>query len=242
MSTIATQLNWGASYVVQDFYIPFVNPKSSPRRQVMVGRLTMVALAVLGILVTLVLEHSKGVFDLLLQIGAGTGLLYLLRWFWRRINSWSEISAMVVSFAVACFFQWGAKPTGLEAYLSSGWRAEWFDLTAWKLLIGVAVTTACWLAVTFATPSEPKEKIDAFRAKVAGPKGELPRGIVCAALGCVAVWSCLFGTGWLLYGYGGKTELVCRGWVAQGVAAAAAAALLCLVGRNKSDRSGGKAT
>ena len=74
------------------------------------------------------------------------------------------------------------------------------------------------------------------------PLRELPRGIVCAALGCVAVWSCLFGTGWLLYGYGGKTELVCRGWVAQGVAAAAAAALLCLVGRNKSEASGGKAT
>ena len=81
MSTIATQLNWGASYVVQDFYIPFVNPKSSPRRQVMIGRLTMVSLAILGILVTLVLEHSKGVFDLMLQIGAGTGLLYLLRWY-----------------------------------------------------------------------------------------------------------------------------------------------------------------
>ena len=231
MSTIATQLNWGASYVVQDFYIPFVNPKASPKRQVLVGRLTMVSLAVLGILVTLVLEHSKGVFDLMLQIGAGTGLLYLLRWFWRRINSWSEISAMVVSFAVACFFQWGARPLGIETWLSSGWRAEWFDLTAWKLLIGVAVTTACWLAVTFATPCEPDEKIAAFRAKVSGPKGELAQGILCAAFGCVAVWSCLFGTGWLLYGYGGKAELVCRGWIAQGIAAAAVVALLWLVGR-----------
>ena len=233
MSTIATQLNWGASYVVQDFYIPFVNPKSSARRQVLVGRLTMVALAVLGILVTLVLEHSKGVFDLMLQIGAGTGLLYLLRWFWRRINSWSEISAMVVSFGVACFFQWGAKPLGLEAWLASGWRAEWFDLTAWKLLIGVAVTTVCWLGVTFATPCEPDEKIRAFRAKITGPKGELPQGILCAALGCVAVWSCLFGTGWLLYGYGGQSELVCRGWIAQGLAAVAVVSLLGLVGRKQ---------
>ena len=241
MSTIATQLNWGASYVVQDFYMPFVNKTASPRTQVLVGRLTMVSLAALGVLVTLVLEHSKGVFDLMLQIGAGTGLLYLMRWFWKRINSWSEISAMVVSFAVACFFQWGAKPVGLESYLTSGWRAEWLDLSAWKLLIGIIATTACWLGVTFATPCEPDEKLAAFKAKVAGPKGELPRGMLCAAIGCIAVWSCLFGTGWLLYGYGGKAELVCRGWIAQGIAAAAVAALLWLVGgRNKKEKQNGK--
>ena len=199
----------------------------------------MVSLAVLGILVTLVLEHSKGVFDLMLQIGAGTGLLYLLRWFWRRINAWSEISAMVVSFAVACFFQWGAKPLGLEAWLVSGWRAEWFDVTAWKLLIGVAVTTVCWLGVTFVTPCEPEDKIVAFRTKVAGPKGELPHGILCAALGCVAVWSCLFGTGWLLYGYGGQAECVCRGWIAQAIAAVTVAALLWLVGKNLKEKRNG---
>ena len=241
MSTIATQLNWGASYVVQDFYMPFVNKTASPRTQVLVGRLTMVSLAALGVLVTLVLEHSKGVFDLMLQIGAGTGLLYLLRWFWKRINSWSEISAMVVSFAVACFFQWGAKPVGLESHLTSGWRAEWLDLSAWKLLIGIITTTACWLGVTFATPCEPDEKLAAFKAKVAGPKGELPRGMLCAAIGCIAVWSCLFGTGWLLYGYGGKAELVCRGWIAQGIAAAAVAALLWLVGgRNQKEKHNGQ--
>jgi len=87
---------------------------------------------------------------------------------------------MVVSFAVACFFQWMAKPLGLEGWLTCGWRAEWFDLTAWKLLIGVAVTTACWLAVTFATPCEPESKIASFREKVAGVKGEA----AAKAIGC----------------------------------------------------------
>ena len=137
---------------------------------------------------------------------------------------------MVVSFAVACFVQWGAKPIGLETWLTSGWCAEWFDLTAWKLLIGVAVTTICWLGVTFMTPREPDRKLAEFSAKVAGPRGELAKGVVCAAFGCVAVWSCLFGTGWLLYGYGGKAEFVCRGWIAQGIAAVAVVALLMVVG------------
>lgn len=233
MSTIATQLNWGASYVVQDFYLPFVNPKATPRQQVLAGRLSMVALAVLGVLITLVLENSKGVFDLMLQVGAGTGLLYLLRWFWKRLNAWSEISAMAASFALACFFQFGAAACGLEAYLTSGWRAEWFDLSAWKLLIGVAVTTVVWLAVTFLTPPEPEAKLAAFRAKIGeGVKGDIPRGILCTVIGCVAVWSCLFGTGWLLYAAGGKTELFARGWIALGVAAVATVSLLTLVGRN----------
>ena len=231
MSTIATQLNWGASYDVQDFYVPFVNPKATPRQQVLAGRLAMVALAVLGVLITLVLENSKGVFDLMLQVGAGTGLLYLLRWFWKRLNAWSEISAMAASFALACFFQFGAAACGLEAYLTSGWRAEWFDLSAWKLLVGVAVTTVVWLVVTFLTPPEPEAKLAAFRAKIGeGVRGELPRGILCTAVGCTAVWSCLFGTGWLLYGFGGKTELLARGWTAMGVAALATVVLLLLVG------------
>ena len=239
MSTIATQLNWGASYVVQDFYVPFVNPKSSPRRQVLVGRLSMVALAVLGILVTLVLEHSKGVFDLMLQIGAGTGLIYLLRWFWPRLNAWSEVSAMAVSFAVACFFHWGARPLGLESYLTTGWRAEWFDLAAWKLLAGVAVTTASWLAVTFLTPREPAEKLAAFAERIKGPHGEIARGMVCAALGCAAVWSCLFGAGWLLYARGGVDgPAAVRGAAALALAAACAAILLVLAGKGGGNHNG----
>ena len=235
MSTIATQLNWGASYIVQDFYLPFVRPNATPRQQVRAARLSMVALAVLGVLITLILENSKGVFDLMLQVGAGTGLLYMLRWFWRRINAWSEISAMAVSFAVACFFQFGSSSCGLETYLSTGWRAEWFDLSAWKLLIGVAVTTVVWLVVTYLTPMEREEKLAAFQAKVGGgAKGEIPRGILCTVLGCIAIWSCLFGTGWILYGFGGRTALIGRGAVALAIAAVLTAALVYIVGRKSS--------
>ena len=240
MSTIATQLNWGASYFVQDFYVPFVNPTSSPKRQVAVGRLAMVGLMVGNVLITLVLEHSKGVFDLLLQIGAGTGLIYILRWFWTRVNAWTEISAMAVSFAVACFFQFGSGPCGLDAYLMSGGRAEWFDLSAWKLILGIVVTTAAWLLVTFLTPRESEAKLAAFAAKVAGPHGEIRRGLVLMVLGCVSVWSCLFGTGWLLYAAGGHSELVGRGTTALAVAAVAAAALVYIVGRKNSNEETGR--
>ena len=203
MSTIATQLNWGSSYLVQDFYVRFVNKKASPKNQVLVGRLCMLAMMVLTGLLALVLENAKGGFDLMLQVGAGTGLLYLLRWFWSRLNAWSEISAMIISFLVACFFQWGAGSCGLTDWLQSGWRAEWLNLSAWKLLLGVAITTVGWLAVTFLTPREPEAVLKAFREKVGADAGAIPRGLLCMSLGCLAVWSCLFGCGLLIYGVGG---------------------------------------
>ncbi|MBO5750953.1 MAG: Na+:solute symporter [Kiritimatiellae bacterium] len=232
MSTIATQLNWGASYFVEDFFIPFVRPNSSAKEQVLVARLTMFVLAVLGIIVTLMLEHSKGVFDLMLQIGAGTGLLYLLRWFWNRINAWSEVSAMVVSFAVACFFQWGAKPLGLQLYLTSGWRVEWLDYSAWKLIIGIFVTTFSWLAVTFLTSPESPKKLAEFNAKIHGSTlGDVRHGLLLAVLGILAVWSCLFGFGWLIYAYGGKSEFLLRGILAISIAVFSTAVLIVLVGR-----------
>ena len=239
MSTIATQLNWGSSYLVQDFYVRFLNPKASDRNQVMVGRLCMVGMMGLTCVMALALENAKGGFDLMLQVGAGTGLLYLLRWFWRRINAWSEISAMVISFAVACFFQWGAKGCGLIDWLESGWRAEWLDLSAWKLLIGVAVTTVGWLAVTFLTPREPESLIESFYAKVRANASELPRGILCMALGCLAVWSCLFGCGYVIYAIG-KAGSCAVGVGLLAVSAVSAFALLALVG--KGAKSSGNAS
>ncbi len=229
MSTIATQLNWGSSYLVQDFYVRFVDRNASPRRQVLVGRLCMVAMMALAALTALALENAKGGFDLMLQVGAGTGLLYLLRWFWSRINAWSEITAMALSFAVACFFQWGAPACGLEGWLQSGWRAEWLTLSAWKLLLGVAVTTAGWLAATFLTPREPEALLRAFREKVRADAGEIPRGLLCMAAGCLAVWSCLFGVGHLLYGLGGVEGGVARGAGLLALSAAGTAALMRLV-------------
>jgi len=202
MSTIATHLNWGSSYLVQDFYVRFVNPKAPPEKQVFAGRLFMLLLILGCAGMALALQNAKGGFDLILQVGAGTGLIYILRWFWHRLNAWSEISAMVISFAVACFFQWGAPACGLEGWLTSGWRAEWLNLSAWKLVLGVVVTTLGWLAVTFLTPPEPKAVLDAFDAKIRADLSVLPRGILCIALGCLAVWSCLFGCGYLVYGAG----------------------------------------
>jgi len=230
MSTIATHLNWGSSYLVQDFYVRFVNPKASPKKQVLMGRVFMLVL-ILGCMgMALVLQNAKGGFDLILQVGAGTGLLYILRWFWHRLNAWSEISAMVISFLVACFFQWGAPACGLETWLTSGWRAEWLTLGAWKLLLGVAITTAGWLAVTFATPREPTETLAAFDAKIHADLRSLPLGVVCLVLGCLAVWTCLFGCGYLIYAAGGACGYgLGAGLLA--VSVVSTAVLLKLVGR-----------
>ena len=229
MSTIATHLNWGSSYLVQDFYVRFINPQSSPKKQVLVGRVCMLMLLVAGGVMALVLRNAKGGFDLMLQIGAGTGLLYILRWFWHRLNAWSEISAMIISFAVACFFEWGAPVCGLTGWLTSGWRAEWLNLSAWKLILGVLVTTAGWLAVTFLTRPEPKELLDKFDAKIKADLRVLPRGVLCMVLGCLAVWSCLFGCGYLIYGIGGIANGGMVGGVLLVVSAAATAMLMKLV-------------
>ena len=233
MSTIATHLNWGASYLVQDFYVRFVNPKASPKNQVLVGRLCMVLLLVSCGVMALVLRNAKGGFDLILQIGAGTGLLYILRWFWHRLNAWSEISAMVISFLVACFFEWGAPACGLTGWLESGWRAGWLNLSAWKLILGVAATTVGWIAVTLLTPRENAETLRKFDEKIHANLKELPIGILCMVVGCLAVWSCLFGCGYLIYGYGGVANGYALGGGLLAVSAAATFVLMKLVGKAK---------
>lgn len=231
MSTIATQLNWGSSYLVQDFYVRFVNRNASPRKQVFVGRMCMVMMMVLTAFMALALENAKGGFDLMLQVGAGTGLLYLLRWFWKRLNAWSEISAMVISFLVAVFFQWGAPACGLEGWLTSGWRSEWFTLSAWKLLLGVVVTTVGWLAVTFLTPREPEALLKAFHEKVRAEASAVPRGLLCMAAASLAIWSCLFGCGYLIYGIGGVAGGIGKGALLLAISAAGTFGLMMLVNR-----------
>ena len=242
MSTIATQINWGSSYLVQDFYARFLKKDASPKNQVLVGRLIMVALLFCTAGMALVLENAKGGFDLMLQIGAGTGLLYVLRWFWPRINAWSEISAMVISFLVACFFAFGAQHCGLispegaqeaTGWLDTGWRAKLFDLGAWKLLLGVFVTTVGWILVTFLTPREKAEVLDAFNAKIHTGKTNFPAAILCMVFGCLAVWSCLFGCGYLIYGYGGVANGYAFGGGLLAVSAAATYVLMKLVGKVK---------
>lgn len=232
MSTIATHLNWGSSYLVSDFYVRFINPKASPKKQVMMGRIFMLVLLLGCAGMALILQNAKGGFDLILQVGAGTGLIYILRWFWHRLNAWSEISAMVVSFAVACFFQWGAPACGLEAWLKSGWRAEWLDYSAWRLVIGVVVTTLGWLAVTFLTPKEPEATLKAFDAKIHADLKELPAGVLCMVFGCLAVWACLFGCGYVIYGIGGQGTYG-LGFGLLAVSVVATVVLMKLVGRVK---------
>jgi Na+(H+)/acetate symporter ActP len=218
---------------VQDFYVRFVNPKASPKNQVLVGRLCMLLLLVACGVMALILRNAKGGFDLILQIGAGTGLLYILRWFWHRLNAWSEISAMVISFLVACFFEWGAPASGLTDWLKSGWRAEWFDLSAWKLLVGVLVTTVGWILVTFLTPREKAEVLDAFNRKIHTGKTNFPVAILCMVFGCLAVWSCLFGCGYLIYGCGGIDGGYAFGGGLLVLSAIATAALMKLVSKAK---------
>jgi Na+/proline symporter len=222
MSTVATLLNWGSSYVVQDVYLRFIRPLASPRHAVLVGRLTMLAMLLTSAGIAFQMTTVKTIFHVLLQVGAGTGLLYILRWFWWRMNVWSEVSAMVVSFAVACLFQFGSGALGLEAALEG---AGWFrvmDFTSWKLVLGIIVTTAAWVAVTYLTKPEDERTLIEFcrkirpggpgwkrieaAARTAGVEVEpaggwnVPLGLVCMMLGCLMVWAAVFGVGYLFYG------------------------------------------
>jgi Na+/proline symporter len=208
MSTLSTHLNWGSSYVVNDFYKRFVRPHALEKQLVLAGRictlLTMVAAAFVG----LALSNALQVFRILLQVGAGTGLLFLLRWFWWRANAFSEISAMVISFVVA---------VGLEFF-------EPEDLPSWvKIVVGVGITTFTWLLVTFLTRPTEEATLRRFcqRVRPGGPgwaavlrraaaEGQLteqaaqrwnvPMEIVCMLIGCAAVYGALIATGYWIYG------------------------------------------
>ncbi len=241
MSTVSTHLNWGASYLVNDVYARFIRPDASPRRQVMMGRLYTVGLMVLVAVAALLLSNALQAFNILLQIGAGTGLLFILRWFWWRINPWSELTAMGVSFLVAVHFQFVHEFIGLPP-LS----------TPLQLCVGVAVTTLAWVGVTLVTrPSDPVI-LRAFcrlvkpggpgwarvirEARAAGDpvddpgRGwDVPAGILCMVLGCLAVYSILFGTGYWIYGNTGPAAVL------TGVAALATVGLF-RVWRRQRDR------
>jgi Na+/proline symporter len=204
MSTISTHLNWGSSYIVSDFYRRFVAPDKSDKHYVLVGRVSTVLLIVLASLVALRLENALQAFQILLQVGAGTGLIFLLRWFWWRVNAWSEITAITVSFLVAVYFQFVHEALGFVLLDPS--------LT---LVIGVAITTLTWIGVTFTTPPTDRATLQSFYDLIhpmgrgweavvetdpSARKGGLSAGLLCWFLGCVVVYSALFGTGYFLYG------------------------------------------
>jgi Na+/proline symporter len=202
-STIETHLNWGTSYLVHDFYRRFLNKGASEKHYVFAGRVTTALLMIVAALVTYALSTSKQAFDLILSIGAGTGLLYLLRWFWWRINAWCEVAAMVSSFLVALGFAIAAKAGhALPGHIS--------------LIITVATTTIVWVAVAYLTSPTDRTTLLAFYKLVrpAGPGWEsirqeaglppspdsLPHSLLGWVCGCAFIYAALFGTGSALYG------------------------------------------
>ncbi len=203
VSTLSTHLNWGTSYLVHDFYRRFVRPGREERHYVAVGRLVTALLMIAAAFLTFVLDTARQTFDLLLSVGAGTGLIYLLRWFWWRINAWSEVAAMASSFLVAVgFFIAGKAGHAVPAHVS--------------LVITIGVTTLVWLAATYLTKPTDRATLVSFYKLVrpAGPgwrsiraetgvgssPDSLPQAFLGWILGCVFVYSALFGTGSVLYG------------------------------------------
>ncbi len=198
MSTMSTQLNLGASYLVNDFYFRFINTKASEKQLVKSGRFFTVLSIIMGGGLGLLLTSAGQAFSLLLMIGAGTGLIYILRWFWWRINAYTEIVAMISSLIIATYFN----------FLDSNFE-EWE-----KIVIGSLLTTMVWIIATFITPPDDEKTLLNFVKKV-NPGGpgwskytlneskeiwQLPRGILLMFLGCSAVYSVLLGVGQLIYG------------------------------------------
>lgn len=193
MSTISTHLNWGSSYVVNDFYARFIKPQASGKEQVLVGRISTVVMMILAGCLALFLEEARDAFNLLLQIGAGTGLLFIMRWFWYRINPFSEITAMAVSFIVAVFFFVNGKLDEPLVQLASHWQ----------LVIGVIVTTIAWVAVSLLTRPTKADIISNYEDTVF--KGEskyhnFGYKIASFFAGILGVYNLLFTTGYFIYG------------------------------------------
>ena len=207
-STILTHLNWGSSYLVHDFYRRFMAPDATEKHYVMVGRLCTIGLYVVAAFLSLTIESSQDAFQILISIGAGTGLLYLLRWFWWRINAWTEVVAMISSFAISVFF-FVLKKSGHEQPF------------AHTVLYSVAFTTLSWLIAAYVTPPTSREVLIAFYRKVhpSGPGWRVVRedaGIseiegarfsdrmgqatIGWIAGCLTIWSSLFTIGNVLYG------------------------------------------
>jgi solute:Na+ symporter, SSS family len=207
MSTIATQLNWGASYLVNDFYRRFMRKDASDKHYVNVSRVATIFLFLASILVTWQIQTIGRAWTFLLAIGAGTGLVLILRWYWWRINAWSEISAMIASFAVSLT----AMQLVPRAFAGTA------NGDAWVMLVTVAVSTVVWLVVTFATRPEPDAVLDAFyrRVRPGGPgwrtvstrlgfgRESIPGGALAWTnwiAGIIAVYGTLFGIGKLVFG------------------------------------------
>lgn len=216
MSTISTQLNWGSSYLVNDIYRRFLKRDGSESHYILAARLATVLLAGLGALTAATMSSVEGAWKFLLAMGAGTGPVYLLRWYWWRINAWSEVSAMAAAFIVSLILQW---VFGMDVNAPADF--------ATVMLLTVLLTSAVWLTVTFITSPEDESVLDGFykRVRPAGrgwrrisdrlglPSTDRPLSLSFSywILGCIAVFTSLFGIGHLLVGSAaaGVLMLVC---------------------------------
>ena len=212
MSTISTHLNWGSSYMINDFYQRFFRPKATSKELVLAARVSTVLLMFFAAVLALFLSSALQAFNILLQIGAGTGLLFILRWFWYRINAWSEITAMIVSFVLALYFQLIHTRIGFIEIPAS-----------LQLIIGIFITTIAWVSVTLLTKPSNDETLELFYRKIrpGGPgwkkienkisieeKGynkdseewDVPVAILCMVVGSFMVFSMLFTIGYFIYG------------------------------------------
>ena len=200
MSTVGTQLNWGASYLINDFYRRFVRAKAPDLHYVNASRVATVMLTLISAVITRYMDSIAGAWQLLIVTGAGTGTVLILRWYWWRINAWSEVSAMTVAFVVSVALQ---KAFGLSSADPLGF--------AHIMLITVGITTATWLLVTFLTAPEPKEQLLAFYRRVRppaalwGPIARLATDVPASRnlrydlfdwiAGCALIYGALFGAG-----------------------------------------------
>ena len=187
-STIAAHLTMGGSYIANDWWKRFIRPDASEKELIRVGRVAVVVLMVSSSLIAPVLSSAGAAFNLVLQVGAGTGLIFLLRWFWMRINAWSELTAMIVSFTTAIFLQ--------LVYPRFGGP----ELLPWhKLIIGMVVTTAAWVGVTLATkPSDP-EKLKSFQAKIRANGHDIAWGLLAMTVASLAIYTAMFAVGYWIY-------------------------------------------
>lgn len=225
MSTISTHLNWGSSYIVNDFYKQQIDKNASEKKLVAVGRISTVVLMIASAFFALALQNAIQLFDIILMFGAGTGLIFILRWFWWRINAWSEISAMFSSGIISILFTFTSlgfilfdHKNIVTGQLETGWMPAWA-----KFPMVVLITTIIWVVTTFLTKPEKKEVLEDFYKKIqpGGPGWEkvvseaatedrnlvtrheawnVPSGILAILIGCLFIYATLFATGYWIYG------------------------------------------
>jgi Na+/proline symporter len=227
-STILTHLNWGASYLVHDFYRRFIRKDADEHHYVMIGRFATIGLFVCAAATVYLLDTAKDAFDIILQVGAGTGLLYLIRWFWWRVNAWSEVVAMVSSFVASIVILiLNKNGMGISTHMA--------------LISTVIFTTICWVVTTYVAPETDRKVLVEFYKKVrpfgpgwksvraeagltgdAGTGENIPLALLGWAAGVSSIWSALFTVGNVLYGRTGYA-------LALGAAFIVSSALLIMV-------------